>query len=55
MAKEGGAGVVVLKDVDVVDDEVEDEGVRLMELALGVVQLNSKQVHHLLVYHRVRY
>ena len=39
MAKEEGAGVVVLKDVDVVDDVVEDEGVRLMELALGSIFL----------------
>ena len=34
MAKEEETGVVVLKDVDVVDDEVEDNGVRLMEIAL---------------------
>ena len=39
MAKEGGAGVVVLKDVDVVDDEVEDDGVRLMEMALVLIFL----------------
>lgn len=39
LAKEEETGVVVLKDVDVVDDEVEDDGVRLMEVALVLIFL----------------